>query len=562
MSVERLRILILGGYGVFGGRLAALIADEPRLTLIIAGRSQAKAAGFCARHAFKAKTEPLALDRAGDLAAGLRAARPDVVVDATGPFQHYAGDPYGVVRACLAIGCDYLDFADGSGFVAGISAFDAEALRAQRFVLSGVSSFPVLTAAAVRHLAAGLTTVETISGGIAPSPYAVIGLNVVRAVASYAGQPVKLTRDGRPATAYALTETLRYTIAPPGLLPLRNTRFSLVDVPDLTALPPLWPGLKSIWMGAGPVPSVLHRGLNVLATLVRRRLLPTLSPFARVFHGAINTLRWGEHRGGMFVELTGRDPQGVLHRRSWHLLAEGDDGPLIPSMAIEAIIRKLLTGKRPNAGARAATTELSLADYEPLFAQRRISTGTRQIDPEHNMKPLYARALGDAWRRLPEPIRRLHTPGPGMTATGSATVERGSNWVARLVAALFRFPPAGRDVPLRVTFTVGDGREVWRRDFAGATFASEQREGAGRDTHLIVERFGPLAFGLALVVDSDKLRLVPRTWRLLGIPMPAALMPYGEAFETAVDGRFHFNVEIRLPLVGRIVRYRGVLVPS
>ncbi len=39
----RLELLILGGYGTFGGRLAQLLVDEARLTLIIAGRSRAKA---------------------------------------------------------------------------------------------------------------------------------------------------------------------------------------------------------------------------------------------------------------------------------------------------------------------------------------------------------------------------------------------------------------------------------------------------------------------------------------------------------------------------------------
>jgi len=41
------RVLILGGYGVFGGRLARLLADEARLTLVIAGRSREKASAFC-----------------------------------------------------------------------------------------------------------------------------------------------------------------------------------------------------------------------------------------------------------------------------------------------------------------------------------------------------------------------------------------------------------------------------------------------------------------------------------------------------------------------------------
>ena len=35
----RLKVLIIGRYGTFGGRLAKLLADEYRLILLIAGRS-------------------------------------------------------------------------------------------------------------------------------------------------------------------------------------------------------------------------------------------------------------------------------------------------------------------------------------------------------------------------------------------------------------------------------------------------------------------------------------------------------------------------------------------
>jgi NAD(P)-dependent dehydrogenase (short-subunit alcohol dehydrogenase family) len=48
MDTRTLKILILGGYGTFGGRLAQLLADEARLTVVIAGRSRAKAEAFCA----------------------------------------------------------------------------------------------------------------------------------------------------------------------------------------------------------------------------------------------------------------------------------------------------------------------------------------------------------------------------------------------------------------------------------------------------------------------------------------------------------------------------------
>ena len=145
---------------------------------------------------------------------------------------------------------------------------------------------------------------------------------------------------------------VRYTIAPPGRLPLYPIRFSLVDVPDLQVLPELWPGLRSVWMGAGPVPEIWHRALNALAWLVRLRLLPSLSPFAALMYRTINVLSWGEHRGGMFVAVGGTGPDGERIERSWHLLAEGDDGPLIPSMAAEADHPPL--PRRPSACGRGA----------------------------------------------------------------------------------------------------------------------------------------------------------------------------------------------------------------
>jgi len=126
----RLKVLILGGYGTFGGRLAHLLADEPRVTLIIAGRSVAKAAAFCGSlRAPRAEFMPLAFDRDGDVERQLRESAPDMVVDASGPFQIYR-DSYRVVQACLALGVHYLDLADGSEFVKGIAQFDGETRRA------------------------------------------------------------------------------------------------------------------------------------------------------------------------------------------------------------------------------------------------------------------------------------------------------------------------------------------------------------------------------------------------------------------------------------------------
>jgi short subunit dehydrogenase-like uncharacterized protein len=148
-----LKILLVGGYGTFGGRIVELLEDEPRLTLIVAGRSMANAEAYCrTRNTARARLVPATFDRDGDVAAQLRAQKPDILIDASGPFQAYGDVPYRLIEACIAARVNYLDLADGSAFVAGVATFDKAAQAAGIFVLSGVSSFPVLTAAVVRRL--------------------------------------------------------------------------------------------------------------------------------------------------------------------------------------------------------------------------------------------------------------------------------------------------------------------------------------------------------------------------------------------------------------------------
>jgi hypothetical protein len=555
------KILILGGYGVFGGRLAQLLATEPRVTLVIAGRSLEKARAFCASLPAGASRAAAAFDRDGDIAAQLSSLMPDLVVDASGPFQAYSGDIYKLVSASIAIGADYMDLADSSEFVAGIGAFDAAARAKGVYALAGVSSFPVLTAAVARELARGLSRVAAIRAGIAPSPFARVGPNVIRAIASYAGQAVALTRDGASAQGHGLTETMRRAVRPPGMLPLDSRLFSLIDVPDLRALPPLWPGLRSIWIGAAPVPESLHRALIALAWLVRLRLLPNLAPLAPLFHAVLTRLRWGAHRGGMFVEIEGADDAGRLVRRSWHMLAEGDDGPLIPSMAIAAVLRNALDGKRPAAGARAATTALELADYDAIFRPYAIRHAIRD-DSALEGAPLYRRMLAGAWDDLPASLRAMHTVIVSHVAHGEAAIERGAGFLPGLVATLFGFPKAAPTVPTSVRFEVRDGVETWTRTFAGRVMRSRQWQGRGRWEGLLCERFGPFIFGLALLTGDGNLRLLVRRWAFFGCPLPIAVAPRGDAFEAERDGRFRFDVAIMLPLIGTIVRYRGWLLPE
>jgi len=404
-----------------------------------------------------------------------------------------------------------------------------------------------------------LHTINDIKGGIAPSPFAGVGGNVIRAIAGYAGQRISLRKNGQFVAGYPLTSSMRYTVAPPGYIPLKNTLFSLVDVPDLTILPKIFPDVQTVWMGAGPVPEILHRCLIGLSWLVRWKIISSLSPLAKLMEYVMARVRWGEHRGGMFVEVTGKDIEGNVRTKSWHLLAEGRDGPLIPSMASKAIIGKILKGDVIQAGARNAVHDIELNDYDDLFSKRTIYTGFR--DDKASLLPhLYGRILGNSWNGLPTKIKNMHKNIDDTEVQGLAVVQKGSGFLSGIIAKTIGFPETGTDIPVHVKFTIKDGVETWTRTFAGKSFFSIQSEGKGRSKGLLMEQFGPLTFGLALVPErNDILRLVLREWYFLGVKLPLWLGPRSTSYEQVKNKVFNFHVEISHPLTGIIVKYTGWL---
>jgi hypothetical protein len=164
--------------------------------------------------------------------------------------------------------------------------------------------------------------------------------------------------------------------------------------------------------------------------------------------------------------------------------------------------------------------------------------------------------MGDDFARLPPAVRDMHVPAGSTLAEGRATVTRGTNPLARIVARIAGFPPAGQDVPVSVRFLERDGRETWVRQFGASSFSTELSQMGG----LMVERFGVLRFGFELRGAPEGLSMHLRRLWFGPIPMPLAFGPKGVAQESERDGRFHFDVPIALPFVGPVVTYRGWLV--
>ncbi|RYI78797.1 MAG: hypothetical protein EON47_24480, partial [Acetobacteraceae bacterium] len=249
------RVLVLGGYGFFGRRVLQRLSLQAGLEIVVAGRSLQKAQalvdGLPAAQAMK-------LDVGSeDFDAQLKALAPAVVVHTCGPFQ---GQAYRVAEACIAAGAHYIDLADGRDFVCGIGVLDRAARTAGVAVISGASSVPALSCAAADHLARTMDTVSEVDIGISPGNRTERGLSTVQAILSYCGRPLPA-----PAGSRRFGWVGAWEQAYPA--PVGRRLLSPCDVPDLDLLPMRYPGRPDVRFGAGLELRLLHRGLNLLATL-------------------------------------------------------------------------------------------------------------------------------------------------------------------------------------------------------------------------------------------------------------------------------------------------------
>lgn len=147
--------------------------------------------------------------------------------------------------------------------------------------------------------------------------------------------------------------------------------------------------------------------------------------------------------------------------------------------------------------------------------------------------------------------------------SGRAEIAGASNPVAFLAARIVGIPRAADDVDVTVEFEVHDGVEHWQRAFGGKPFVSLQYAGQGRDAGTVVERFGALAFALRNTLNGEGLSQEIAAAYVLGVPLPRFLGPRVHARERLdAQGRFTFDVAIALPLLGRLVAYRGWLTPT
>lgn len=527
-----MKVLVIGGTGVFGERLSRLLVRDGH-DVTIAARNLAAARALASRIGATARQ----IDRNGDLSA---LPGHEVVVDAAGPFHAYGPDPYRLARAALAGGAHYLDLADNAAFCAGITAVDPLARTAGRAAMSGLSSVPAISSAAVRALC-GTETPLLIDSAILPGNRSPRGLSVMASILAQAGQPHPVYRGGHWTPIPGWSDPQDYPL--PGGITRQGWR---IEVPD-TRLFPAHFGARTVDFRAGLELGVMRYGLAAFATLRRRFPFPVTLPLVRTFRLAAMLLApFGTGTGGMSVSVI-----TATHRHSWALLATDGDGPCVPAIAVRALLRRpaLPTGATP------ALEIVTLAELEAAMSDLSIRF-ERRSEP---LDPIFPRILGPAFATLPGAVRATHQTAGTARWTGRASVQRGGGPFSRLLATLFRFPAATADTAVTVTKTATTGGETWTRRFGDRAFRSQLTatpEG-------MTERFGPFTFRLALRVQDGALHFPVAAGRLGWVPLPGWLLPRSEAREYAAGGRFHFDVRLLAPVTsGLMVHYRGTLSPA
>ena len=292
------------------------------------------------------------------------------------------------------------------GFVAGFAALGPAACEAGVVALTGASSTPALSNAAMDRLTAGWRQVDRVEIAISPGNRAPRGLSVMQAILSYAGQTMRVFDGGqwRPAPGWGMTVRR----AMPGLGP---RLLSVVEAPDLDIIPARFAVRRSALFRAGLELPVMHLGLWALSLVVRLRVVRTLRPAARVLRAAAALFEpFGTDRGGMTVEAWGVDAAGKAVRGAWSLVAEGGDGPFIPTLPALAAIRALAEGRIAAPRASACVGVLSLDEIEAEFRPYRI---TSRIEFQAAPPSLYAGVLGRRFAQMPLSIQAMHQPGWG-----------------------------------------------------------------------------------------------------------------------------------------------------
>ena len=170
---------------------------------------------------------------------------------------------------------------------------------------------------------------------------------------------------------------------------------------------------------------------------------------------------------------------------------------------------------------------------------------------------LFPILLAADWPRLAAPVRQMHGDAPLIQAHGKADVDGSARLPVRLLRSLLGLPEPGPQQTLKLTIQRNGTQERWTRQFAGGVMQST----LDLDTASaqLRERLGPVALCFSLQRIGESIDWHLRGARVFGLPCPRGIFGKVLSRSESEDGRYAFAIDVRLPLLGQLIAYRGWL---
>jgi len=347
------QVLILGGYGNFGARIAAALVKD-NISIIIAGRERQKAEALCNQLGARNAITIAIFDANKGLDKQLAILKPTVVINTIGPFQ--TAD-YSIAKICIQHNIHYIDLADARDFVTGITCLDSLAKEKNVLVVSGASTVPGLSSAVLDRYKNDFATIDSLIYGISPGQKAPRGLATTESILTYLGKPLK-PWGNHHQKCFGWQDIYRQEYPELGKRWMANC-----DIPDLDLFPEIY-GLKNIRFSAGMENSALHLGMWAMSWLTRIGFplhLPKHAKFLLALSHIFDS--FGTTSGGMHMLMKGINKAGKSFKIKWFIIAKNNDGPQIPCVPAIILSKKIIQDKLRASGAVPCVGMITLDEY-------------------------------------------------------------------------------------------------------------------------------------------------------------------------------------------------------
>ncbi len=169
--------------------------------------------------------------------------------------------------------------------------------------------------------------------------------------------------------------------------------------------------------------------------------------------------------------------------------------------------------------------------------------------------------FGSAFEQLHPQLQALHRDGG--TLHGKVEVGFGSGIgrvVGKMLARRLGVPPPRPGNTLEVTIYNDAQGLHWNRQFNnGVEFRSLFTPVGVFPSGHWLERSGFMTLALQVKIINGGWHWQPTRSFVFGVPLPRWTVPRTVAYKEIVQGRYHFSVEIALPLLGKVLSYQGNL---